>query len=210
MLCTILGIAQDDNEINFPPLEIVDSSAIDSVIMDTATVNKVSIDTLNSPDALEFPIRYVAKDSIRIDMKSKLVYLFGEAEVYYEDIELKAENIEIDMDSNIVTARGKQDSTGKYFGEPVFTEKESVVNSHEMKYNFETKKGIIVDAVTHEGENYIHGDKIYKTPDDILYIKHGKYTTCNLRHPHYWFSASKLKIIPEDKSYLQYGKIMLM
>ncbi|MDG1477471.1 MAG: putative LPS assembly protein LptD, partial [Vicingaceae bacterium] len=87
----------------------------------------------------------------------------------------------------------------KYFGEPVFSENGSEVNSHEMKYNFNTKKGLIIDAVTHEGENYIHGEKIYKTPDDILYIKHGKYTTCNLRHPHYWFSANKLKIIPEDK-----------
>lgn len=172
----------------------IDTTSIDTVVVDTTV-----IDTLTSPDALESKITYIAKDSIRIDLKSKLVYLFGQSEVYYEEIELAAEEIEIDMDSNIVTARGKQDSLGKYFGEPVFTEKGSVVNSHEMKYNFETEKGLIIDAVTHEGENYIHGDKIYKTPDDILYIKNGKYTTCNLKHPHYFFSARKLKIIPEDK-----------
>jgi hypothetical protein len=199
MLYSIFSFAQNDNGPTIPLLEIVDTLVVESLTNDTLTVNKVSVDTINSPDALEFPVKYMAKDSIRIDMKSKKVYLFGEAEVYYEDIELKAELIEIDMDSNVVTARGKQDSTGKYFGEPVFTEKDSKVNSHEMKYNFNTKKGLIVDAVTHEGENYIHGDKIYKTPDDILYIKHGKYTTCNLKHPHYWFSANKLKIIPEDK-----------
>lgn len=199
MLCFLLGFSQDDSGLSIPPLKIADTLSVDSVKNDSTTVNNLSVDTLSSPDALEFPVRYLAKDSIRIDMKSKKVYLFGEAEVYYEDIELKAENIEIDMDSNVVTARGKQDSTGKYFGEPVFSENGSEVNSHEMKYNFNTKKGLIVDAVTHEGENYIHGEKIYKTPDDILYIKHGKYTTCNLKHPHYWFSANKLKIIPEDK-----------
>ena len=199
LLYSLFSFSQNDNGPTIPPLEIADTLALDTLKSDTSIVNKVSIDTLNSPDALEFPVKYLAKDSIRIDMKSKLVYLFGEAEVYYGDIELKAENIEIDMDSNIVTARGKKDSTGKYFGEPVFTEKESKVNSHEMKYNFKTEKGLIIDAVTHEGENYIHGEKIYKTPDDILYIKHGKYTTCNLRHPHYWFSANRLKIIPEDK-----------
>ena len=199
MLCSILSFAQNDNGPTIPPLEFTDTLTIDTLKTDSSTVNKVSIDTLNSPDALEFPVRYLATDSIRIDMKSKKVYLFGKSEVYYEDIELKAEMIEIDMDSNIVTARGKQDSTGKYFGEPVFSENGSEVNSHEMKYNFNTKKGLIIDAVTHEGENYIHGEKIYKTPDDILYIKHGKYTTCNLRHPHYWFSSNKLKIIPEDK-----------
>jgi len=199
LLCAVFSFSQNDTGPTISPLEISDTLALDRLKNDTSIVNKVSIDTLNSSDALEFPIKYLAKDSIRIDMKRKLVYLFGESEVYYGDIELKAENIEINMDSNIISARGKKDSTGKYFGEPVFTEKESEVNSHEMKYNFKTEKGLIIDAVTHEGENYIHGEKIYKTSDDILYIKHGKYTTCNLRHPHYWFSANRLKIIPEDK-----------
>ncbi len=166
---------------------------------DTLSSNTILADTLSSPDALKSKVTYKAQDSIRVDLQSKLVYLFGQAEVYYEEIELKSEEIEIDMDSSIITARGKQDSLGKYFGEPVFSEKGTVVNSHEMKYNFDTKKGLIINAVTHEGENYIHGDKIYKTPDDILFIKNGKYTTCNLDHPHYFFSARKLKIIPEDK-----------
>jgi lipopolysaccharide assembly outer membrane protein LptD (OstA) len=193
-----------DLELSIPPFPESDTLKFDSLPSDSTNIDSLTndtlaVDTIYSPDALESKIIYIAKDSIRIDMKSKMVYLFGQAEVYYEDIELTAEEIEIDMDSNIVTARGKQDSTGKFYGEPVFTEKGSVVNSHEMKYNFETKKGLIIDAVTHEGENYIHGDKIYKTPDDILYIRHGKYTTCNLRHPHYWFSAGKLKIIPNDK-----------
>ncbi|NQX96621.1 MAG: LPS-assembly protein LptD [Flavobacteriales bacterium] len=203
LFCSMVAFGQENN-FAIPPIQIDDSNnivpiEIDTTKIDTGSIKTLSVDTLTSPDALESPVKYIAKDSIRIDMKSKLVYLFGESEVYYEAIELKAEEIEIDMDSNIVTARGKQDSTGKYYGEPVFTEKGSVVNSHKMKYNFNTKKGVIYDAVTHEGENYIHGDKIYKTPDDILYIKHGKYTTCNLRHPHYWFSSQKLKIIPNDK-----------
>jgi len=203
LLCSVVSFSQEV-ELLIPPIPVsdslkIDSLSSDSLITDSLITKKLSIDTITSTDALESKIIYIAKDSIRIDMKTKMVYLFGQAEVYYEDIELIAEEIEINMDSNIVSARGKQDSTGKFYGEPVFTEKGSVVNSHEMKYNFETKKGLIMDAVTHEGENYIHGNKIYKTPDDILYVKHGKYTTCNLRHPHYWFSTGKLKIIPNDK-----------
>lgn len=174
----------------------------DSLTIDTLTsiVDSSNNETLMmSPDAIESKVSYKAKDSIRFDMQSGLVYLFGKSEVYYEDIVLKAEEIEINIDSNTVTARGKLDSTGKYFGEPVFTEAGTELKSHEMKYNFDTKKGIIIDALTHEGDNYIHGDKIYKDSDDILYIKNGKYTTCKLKHPHYYFSAGKLKIIPKDK-----------
>ena len=132
-------------------------------------------------------------------MKNKMVYLYGNVEVYYDDIELKAEEVEINIDSNIVIARGKQDSLGKFYGEPVMKEAGKVFNAHEIKYNFKTKKGIITEVMTHEGESYIHGKKVYKTPDNVMYIRHGKYTTCNEKHPHYYFSASKLKIIPKDK-----------
>jgi len=128
-----------------------------------------------------------------------LVYLFGKVEVYYEDIELKAEEIEINLDSNLVMARGKQDSTGKFYGEPVMKEAGKEFQAHDIKYNFNTKKGIITEVMTHEGESYIHGKKVYKTPDNVMYIRNGKYTTCNLKHPHYYFSSAKLKIIPKDK-----------
>ena len=175
------------------------SQEADTTIIDTSIVDTVIVDTLTSPDALKSTVTYKALDSIRIDMKSKLVYLFGQSEVYYEDSELKAEVIEIDMDSNVVTANGKQDSLGKYYGEPKMKESGKEFDAHEIKYNMKTKKGLVVDAVTHEGENYIHGHKVYIQPDKTSYIKNGKYTTCNLKHPHYYFSANKLKIIPEDK-----------
>jgi lipopolysaccharide assembly outer membrane protein LptD (OstA) len=178
---------------------VTETLLADTTVIDSTQVEQLKVDTLTSPDALESKVTYKATDSIRVDLKKQLVYLFGQAEVYYENIELKAEEIEISMDSSTVTARGKQDSTGKFYGEPVFTEAGQEVKSHEMKYNFDTKKGIIIDALTHEGENYIHGAKIYKTPADILYIRNGKYTTCNLDDPHYHFSSGKLKIIPNDK-----------
>ncbi|MCO6500899.1 MAG: LPS-assembly protein LptD [Vicingus serpentipes] len=179
---------------------LLNNAQIDSLKTDTLHTDTLQMDSLNtSPDALESTVRYNAKDSIRFDIKNQLVYLYGSSEVYYEDIVLKAEEVEINIDSNTVTARGKQDSLGRYFGEPIFTEAGKELKSHEIKYNFETEKGIITEAITHEGENYIHGDKIYKGADDILYIKNGKYTTCNLDDPHYFFKASKLKIIPKDK-----------
>lgn len=156
-------------------------------------------DSAISKDALSSKLSYTATDSIRFDMKNKLVFLYGKVEVYYDDIELKAEEIEINIDSNLVMARGKQDSLGNFFGEPEMKEAGKIINAHEIKYNFKTKKGIIKEVMTHEGESYIHGKKVYKTPENVMYIRHGKYTTCNQKHPHYYFSASKLKIIPKDK-----------
>lgn len=171
-----------------------------SLTTDSSTQELTLVETLEvSPDAIESKVTYQAKDSIRMDLKKKKVYLYGNAEAYYEDITITAEIIVIDIDSNSVSARGVQDTLGKFYGEPVFTQAASKMKAHEIKYNFKTEKGLITEAMTHEGENYIHGEKIYKSADDILYIKHGKYTTCNAVHPHYYFNASKLKIIPDDK-----------
>lgn len=169
---------------------------------DTLTSDSIlvlPIDSFISKDALESKVEYKARDSIRFDMKSQQVFLFGESEVHYQDLELKSEEIESDLDSNIVTARGVQDSTGKYIGEPFFKQAEKEFFAHEIKYNFNSRKGLISDVKTQEGEGYIHGQKIYKNPDNILYIRNGKYTTCNLAEPHFHFGATRLKIIPNDK-----------
>lgn len=183
-LCSFVSYAQNNEEPAF--------------LSDTVSIVQFS-DTMISKDALGSKLQYKASDSIRYDMKNRLVYLFGKVEVYYEDIELKAEEIEINLDSNLVMARGKQDSTGKFYGEPVMKEAGKEFQAHDIKYNFNTKKGIITEVMTHEGESYIHGKKVYKTPDNVMYIRNGKYTTCNLKHPHYYFSSAKLKIIPKDK-----------
>jgi hypothetical protein len=59
------------------------------------------------------PVKYKAKDTMYFDVNSRVLYLYGEAEVDYEGVNLKAHYISIDFTSNEITARGKTDSTGK-------------------------------------------------------------------------------------------------
>ncbi len=40
-------------------------------------------------DNLKSKVEYQAKDSLRFDIKEQKVYLFGEADIKYEDIDLK-------------------------------------------------------------------------------------------------------------------------
>ena len=44
-------------------------------------------------------IKYHARDSIRFSVEDKKVFLYGEAQINYGDIELKAAYIEINQDS---------------------------------------------------------------------------------------------------------------
>jgi hypothetical protein len=152
-----------------------------------------------SKQVLDAPVVYSAKDSMRISVKEKKLYLFGDAEVNYKEINLKAAYIELDFGKNTLFAEGFKDSTGREIGRPEFKEGAQVIKSKTILYNFDSKKGLITDVITQEADGYIHGDLVKKMENDVMFIKHGKYTTCEADHPHFYFNISKLKVIPDDK-----------
>lgn len=169
---------------------------------DTAVVAQDSLSFTkkkNAGEGLDSPVKYHARDSIRFSVDLKMVYLFGEAQINYQDIELKAEYIEIDQEKKEVYAIGVADSTGKIVGKPVFKSGESEFVAENMRYNFNTKKGRISEVITKEGDGNLRGTTVKKTEGDAYYIKKGGYTTCDAEHPHYIIAANKLKVIPNDK-----------
>ena len=149
---------------------------------------------------LKSKVIYRAEDSIRFDVVNQKVYLFGNGEIDYETIKLKAAYIELDLRSNTLFARGITDSTGKESGLPNFSDKGDSFDAKTIRYNFESKRGKIEQILTQEGEGYIHGSTVKKDSTDVFYIKDGKYTTCNhTGDPHFYIKASKLKVIQNDK-----------
>ena len=173
---------------------------------DTLNINDsltVKTDTLQktAPDIgeIETTIQYTAKDSILMDIPNQIVKLYGEAKITYGEIELTAANIEINYLTKIITARGVLDSLGNKVGKPVFKEGSEMYETDDMKYNFETRKAIISGVVTQQGEAVMQGQKVFKNQRDELFIAHAKYTTCNLKHPHFYIESSKLKVIPNNK-----------
>ncbi len=141
-----------------------------------------------------------AKDSINYDIMNNKVFLFNNAEIKYENITLKAAYIELDSDKNIVFAKSLiNDSIGENYGYPIFSEDGKSFTSKEITYNFNTKKGIIKDVRTQEGESFILGNKVKKKQNDILYTFKGRYTTCDKENPHFSIRAKKIKTIPNKK-----------
>lgn len=166
------------------------------------TIAKVNKDTTVkiTKSFLDEKLVYRATDSITADLNNKKAYLYNNAEVYYENMVLKAGFIEIDFGKKLVIAKGIADSTSKIVQLPVFEQAEDKFLAGEIIYNFETKKGKIKNVITQQGDGYIHGENIKKDSSNVYYVATGKYTTCDLAEPHFYISAKKIKVIPDDKT----------
>ncbi|MCZ6899616.1 MAG: putative LPS assembly protein LptD, partial [Bacteroidetes bacterium] len=166
--------------------------------------DSISADSVRAPvpvGDISTTVKYTAKDSIRLNVLTKIVHLYGQSDIDYEPIGLQAEIIEIDWNTNTLSAEGKKDSIGKYFGTPVFSNGSEVYETRTMKYNFKTQKAIISGLVTEQGEGggIIHGEEVFKNENNELFIPFVKYTTCNLSHPHFYIAARNVKAIPGNK-----------
>ncbi len=165
-----------------------------------AVSDSIAADTTSIPptkkEKIDAEIQYSAQDSMVL-FGNGTGYLFGQGDVTYKKINLKADFIKVKMDSSIIYARGRLDSIGALVGNPVFKESESEYSSKEMTYNLETKKAYIRQGVTQQGEGYIISEQTKKNEADILTIKGAKYTTCDDHdHPHFYLSLSKGKMQP--------------
>lgn len=152
---------------------------------------------------LDQEITYSAQDSQWYDNKEKLMYLYGNAQVNYGDKEIKAELIILDMDNKIAEARvPNAESTSD---KATFTDGNQVFQYDGLKYNFETEKGIVYEAVTQEGEFFIHGERTkyvnakgnHFHNEDVIYNSNSLVTTCTHEHPHFGFRAKKIKVVPD-------------
>ncbi len=152
-----------------------------------------------SPNAVKSTVDYKAKDSIRLDVKTQKVYLYNEDDISYEDINLKANYVEITFPENTVYATGTKDSLGNLTGKPVFTMAQNKFESESMKYDYKSKKGLVQKVITEDNQGYLHGEKVKKMPDDVTNVYEGSYTTCDKEHPDYEFRFKRAKVIPNKK-----------
>lgn len=149
---------------------------------------------------LQSKVDYSSNDSLRFEIKGQKVFLFKKANIRYQDINLKADYVEIDFPNHTVHATGVPDSTGKDQGSPEFSQAGQVFKSKIIRYNYDTKKGYIQIVFTKQDEGYLHGRTVKKMENDITYIKDGSYTTCDLpENPHYEFRFNQGKVIPNKK-----------
>lgn len=164
----------------------------DSIVLDSVKPQKKQF--------LQSSVKYKAKDYTSFNKKEEKLYLYNEAEVYYQDMEIKAGIIVIDYSKNEVYAGRIKDSVGQYTQAPSFKQANNLIEPDSIRFNFDSKKALIFNSRTEQNGGTIIAERSKKENDSVYYIKRGKFTTSkNLEDPEYYFLMRKAKIVPNKK-----------
>lgn len=163
--------------------------------------SQVDIDTLMavSKDGVDKVVKYQAKDSVAMDLKSRRAYLYSDGSIDYDSMLLKADRVEVDFEAHTLHAHGTSDTAGNTVGRPFFRQDGTDYHADTLTFNYVTKKGIINGVITQEGEGFLHGQRVKKVNDSVMYLSGGSYTTCNYAHPHFAINFTKSKLITGNK-----------
>lgn len=155
-----------------------------------------STDSVRRKPGIDSPVDYTSKDSLVYDAETGFANLYGAADVRYQSMQITAEHMTINMDSSLVHATGVKDSVDALVGMPVFKNGNTEYASEKMAFNFKTKKGFIQNVNTQEGNGYLQSDHTKRTDDGTMYMKGGRYTTCDDEHPHFYLKLTRAKVHP--------------
>ena len=185
---------------SFPSVKQKDSLQLRTQQAVSEDSEKVKKDSIKKKKLLEGKILYKSKDYVKLDNKKKLTILKNEAEVKYNDIELKSGIIVIDYNKDEVYAGRLKDSTGNYTQYPIFKQGNNLVEPDSIRFNFKTKKALIWNSRTDQGEIKIKGEITKRENDSVYFIKNARFTTSkNLDNPEYYFLARRIKFVPKKK-----------
>lgn len=166
-----------------------------------AVKDSVNNDSITKPKGLlDGIINYKAKDITSVNQKKKQIYLYNEAQVQYQDMDIQSGVITIDYANDLVYAGRIKDSLGNYSQPPVFKQGSDIVEPDSIVFNMKTKKALIWNSKTEQQGGRIISKLTKKENDSVYFVKRAKFTTSeNEENPEYYFLLRKAKVVPGKK-----------
>ncbi len=158
-----------------------------------------ALDTSFDSGGLKKTVIFTARDSVIYNLDQRNMELWGKARIDHEDANVKAPKIVIDLDTSLFHAFGSADSSKKHAEPAVFTDREGSFNAEELTYNFKTKRGETSNVLSSSNKINFSGEHVTRLENGQMIIRDGTFTSCDDLLPHYWFSSSRMTIIPDNR-----------
>ncbi|TFG90544.1 MAG: LPS-assembly protein LptD, partial [Candidatus Atribacteria bacterium] len=191
----LLSFAQETGEMGetVETEEAQETPATEEAVGAENTEEEVVVETEVTEEELDISLigEYITYEKVN---EEDLVIAQDGVQLKYQDIEIKADYLKINLTTNLLFASG----------EVLFKQDETETNCEELTYNWETKKIILLRLKGEmtgegiEGKVYYQGVKMENFPETTE-ITGGSFTTCELEEPHYHIIAKEMIIYPKDK-----------
>lgn len=145
---------------------------------------------------------FSARDTVHFRVGTRRMRLRGQSDVRFREQRLQAEIIVMDFNESTLRAEGAHDSSGRLTGFPVFTDAGEEYAGEVIAYNFKTRKGRVSLGETNVDGGYYWGRNIKRVSENTLYVEDGCFTACPHPRPHYYFSSPQMKVVIDDKIFL--------
>ena len=184
---------------------VTDTTKLDSIGLAIYHHNKqvddsIRLDSINKKKSgsIEAPINYQGEDSLVYHADSKTAYLYGSSNVKYQNYDLTSDQINMNMDDAIIHAHGTTDSTaeGGVKNKPVFKMGSDEYKTDTIAFNYKSKRAYIDNVYTEQQEGFLTGEHSKRDSSGVVYLEHGRYTTCDDPHPDFYISLSRARVRP--------------
>ena len=164
---------QANDSISVNMNEVINTVKKDSTLLISEKgQDSVKVDSVKpNPDFLTDIVTYKAKDYSSFNRKEQRLYLYNEAEIYYEDMEIKAGIIVIDYTKNEVYAGRLKDSLGNYTQQPVFKQGNNVVEPDSIRFNIDSEKALIFKSRTEQAGGFFDSEISKKENDSVYFVR---------------------------------------
>ena len=226
LLCGNAILSAQEDKVTPLPIKVANDSITApllpaNILNDSTKVDSVSADTVPKKQPLLLDnIKYKATDYVKLSQKDNKIYLYNNAEIYYQDTELKAGVIIMDYVKNEVYAGRLKDSLGNYSQLPYFKQGSNEVRPDSIRFNFDTQKALIWNSRTEQeaGLGQLGSDamKVYaqvtkKENDSVYFLNEGKLTTSkDTVDPDYYIRIRKAKFVPKKKIIAGYSNMYIV
>src|SRR6056297_3469514 len=154
-------------------------------------------------------VRFQSSDSLIINFRDgKKAFLFGSANVKHSAGELKAGEINMDIDNTTVeaTTLTPEDTLSR----PVLVRDSDEIKSNRILFNYKTQKGKFEAAQVNVSDGHLIGSKIKNVNESEVFIEDGIYSTCPPEYMYYYLKAKKMKVVDEDELFFSNAQLYIL
>jgi hypothetical protein len=178
-------------------------------------------------------VEFSARDSLTFQMREeRIARLFGNTRVTHPAGELTSGRMDLNLDRNLMIAesearrmperdtvltlrqwlalRNEIEAPGDTLSEPLLRRDTDEIRSRRIQFNYVTERGKFDNARLPFEQGTITGGDVKNVNPHVVFIQDGRYSTCDLPHPHYYIKARRMKVVEEDEVFFTSARLYIL